>query len=85
MVEDHVKCFEVPRNRVAAVPIDDIVLEAEALMVLRPGPLNLPIAPEGDDVIAENVLLAVVLVQPAMRRTVDQIFLGEDAGLPSSK
>src|ERR1035437_5965548 len=63
----------------AGVEIDKVGDEAEAEVRLRTGALNLVVAREGEDVVAEDVRLTVVLVKPAMRRAVNDIVLGQDA------
>ena len=47
-------------------------------MLFNARPLDLGIAPEGEDVVAEDVLLAVVLVEASMRRAIDEVVLGQD-------
>ena len=64
----------------ALVPVDDVALEAEALVVFHAWALDLGIAAEGEDVVPDRVLLAVVLVEAAVGRPVNQVVLGEDVG-----
>jgi hypothetical protein len=41
--------------------------------------LNLPIAPVGEDVVADDVFSPVVLMEATMRRVVDEVVFGDDA------
>ena len=48
-----------------------VPLEGEAGVRFRPGALDLRVAAEGEDVVADDILLAIVLVDPAVGGAID--------------
>ena len=63
----------------AGVEIDYVGHEAEAAVRLRAGALNLVVMRESEDVVPDDVGLAIVLVEPAVSRAIDDVVLGQDA------
>src|SRR5438132_13340420 len=66
----------------AGFPIDDVVLECERPMRLHARSLNLLLFGEREDVIADNVLLAVMLMESAGLRVVNDIVLRGHSARP---
>ena len=64
----------------AGVPVDDVVLEGEGEVFFHPRGLELLLLAEGEDVVADDVLPAVVLVEAAGLDAVDEVVLEEDVG-----
>ena len=63
----------------AGIKIDDVGLEAEAGMVFGAGALELVVAGEGEDVVAEEVGFAVVLMEAAVGGAIDDVAFGQNA------
>jgi len=71
--------FSIPSRATRLVEIDDIGLKTEADVRLGPASLDLLIARKREDVVAEEIRRAVVLVEPAVGGAINHIALGEDA------
>src|SRR5207245_982199 len=67
------------RQQTAGVEIDDVGLEGEADVRLYARALELMVAGESKDVVADNVRLAVVLVKPSVSCAIDHVVFGHDA------
>jgi hypothetical protein len=64
----------------ARLPHDDVALEADGLVRFGTGDDHLALAAVDQDVIADDVLLAVVLMEAAVLGVVDEVVLEENAG-----
>ena len=62
------------------LPVHDVVLEREGKMVFDPSRRDLRVLAADQDVVADHVLFAVVLVEAAGLGVVDQVVLHRDAG-----
>ena len=69
-----------PDRRRGGIPPDKVALEPEAGVVLDPRALQLPVASFGEDVVLDQVVPAVVLVEPAGGRPQHQVAAQDDAG-----
>ena len=65
---------QVASQQAAGVEINDVGYEAEAEVRLRAGALNLVVARESEDIVADDVGRAVVLMKSAVRMTVPGCF-----------
>ncbi len=64
------------------LPVDDVALEGERQVRLDAGALDLPLEAEGEDVVADHVLPAVVLVEASGLHVVDEVVLHRDPAAP---
>src|SRR5665213_3631187 len=80
VIEGDVEFVPVAGEQYAGAVVDDVVLEGKAAVVFETGTLDLGIAAQGEDVIADDVVLAVVLVEAAVGGATDEIILGENIG-----
>src|SRR6185437_6048134 len=78
VIEDGVHLSPVSGEQNALVPEHDIALEGETGVVFHASALDLVVATKGDDVVAKDVFLAVMLVEAAVRGAVDEIVFCQD-------
>src|SRR6266568_6606834 len=69
----------IPGQQIAGAEINDVGLEAETEMRLGTRALKLIIAAESEDIVADDVGLAVMLMKPAVGRAINNVAFGEDA------
>src|SRR6266478_7320228 len=67
VIKRDILLLPIAGKEIATIPVNDVPLESEAQMILDARPLDLRIAAEREDVVTDDVLLAVVLVKPAVR------------------
>ena len=67
-------------QQAAGVPVDDVSLEGEGSMRFGPRDRDLTFFAEGEDVVADQILLAIMLVKPSIANVIDQVILKSDAG-----
>ena len=60
--------------------VDDVACEAEGAVRFDAGALGLKAVGEGEDVVADDIFFAVVLVETAGACVVDEVVFHEDAG-----
>ena len=85
MVEADVELVPVSGQKRAVVPEHDVSLEEKALVILNARALDLGVAAKREDVVADCVFPAVMLMKPAVRGAVDQIVLGDQMRGPLVK
>lgn len=77
--EFHVGITPEALEQSPAVPIDDVVMESERKVGLDPGALQLAVHAIGEDIVADVILFAVVLVVAARFHVVHEVVLEDDS------
>lgn len=77
VVEEEMEISEVSSEKCSFFPVNDVVFEEETGMFLRAGTLDLQIASEGEDVVADGVFLSIMLVEATVGRVIDDVLLRE--------
>ena len=70
---DEAELIPRPGQELAGVPVDKVVLQRERQVVLDSRGLDLLLLAEGQDIVPEDVLLAIVLMEAAGLGVVDKI------------
>ena len=68
----------VAHEQLPLVVVDDVLLEAEARILVASAQVDLVVAPQGEDVVARHEVLPVVNAQPGGRRAVGDVVFDED-------
>src|SRR4051812_25630629 len=73
VIELHPRFLPPTSEQVAGSKVNDVLFERKAWMIFDLGALDLCVAAEGENVVADDVLLAVVLMEAAVRCAVDKV------------